>query len=51
MLTFDAAALIAPLIGGGVISLGLGYRGVFTVGGALVLACGLCVWADRQAHR
>ena len=47
MFTFDAAGLLASLFGGAVINLGLGYRGVITMGACMIASCGLSVIADR----
>ena len=46
MLTIDAAGLLAPILGGEVINLGFGYRGVFVAGALLILVCGLCIALD-----
>ena len=51
MLTIDAAGLLAPMLGGAVINLGFGYRGVFTMGALLIFTCGLCVAADGLRQR
>ena len=51
MLTIDAAGLLAPMLGGAVIHLGFGYRGVFTAAALLIFACGLLVVADGRRVR
>ena len=47
MLTFDASGMLGPLIGGTVISAGLGYRGVFTTAAIMVLCSGAFTLLDR----
>ncbi len=46
MLTFDFAALVSPMIGGVVISLGFDYHMVLTVAGVMILLCGILFTLD-----
>ncbi len=47
MLTFDASGMLAPLMGGAVISAGFGYRGVFSTAALMVFCCGVFMVLDR----
>ncbi len=51
MACFDASGVIAPLLGGCVVQVGLGYRGVFAANAVAVLACGLCMLVDWLRNR
>lgn len=48
MATFDASGMLAPMLGGAVISWGLGYRGVFFAAAATAALCGAFMLLDRQ---
>ena len=47
MSTFDASSMLAPLLGGMVIHMGFGYRGVFAGTAVAMTVCCICVLADR----
>ena len=51
MAAFDASGVISPLLGGMVVQVGLGYRGVFAANATAVLVCGLCMVLDRLRAR
>lgn len=46
MATFDASGMLAPMLGGMVISQGYGYKGVFLTAAISVSICGLCMIID-----
>ncbi|MBO4295244.1 MAG: MFS transporter, partial [Desulfovibrio sp.] len=46
MLMFDFSGILSPVIGGLVVSAGLGYRGVVTAAAGMITACGLSCLAD-----
>lgn len=46
MATFDASGMLAPVLGGVVISQGYGYKGVFATAAISVAICGLCMIID-----
>lgn len=51
MATFDASGMLAPILGGIVISQGFGYKGVFTAAAVSISLCGLCMLADALRVR
>lgn len=52
MATFDASGMLAPMLGGAVISAGFSYHGVFITAAMTAVACGIFMLCDRaiQAH-
>ncbi len=46
MATFDASGMLAPILGGFVISGGYGYKGVFVAAAISIGLCGLCMIVD-----
>lgn len=51
MAAFDASGIIAPLLGGMIIDVGFGYRGVFVFMAATILLSAGCTLYDRQRHQ
>ncbi|MDR1855739.1 MAG: MFS transporter [Desulfovibrio sp.] len=51
MSAFDAAGMMAPLVGGVVVHLGWGYRGVFVVSALSVALCGMSMFVDWLRQR
>lgn len=51
MATFDASGMLAPILGGMVISEGFGYRGVFVAAALTVSTCGICMILDGLRMR
>lgn len=47
MATFDASGMLAPILGGFVISEGFGYRGVFDTAAIMVSICAICMAIDK----
>ena len=51
MAAFDASGTLAPLLGGLVVQVGLGYRGVFAGNALAVSICGLCMVVDWYSRK
>ena len=51
MAAFDCSAFLAPILGGLVIHLGFGYRGVFISASICIASCGLAIFIDYLLQR
>ena len=51
MLTFDMSALVSPMLGSAVLSMGFDYHAVITVAGIMILVCGTLFTLDGLIPR